>query len=241
MAVHFISDLHLQAEKPGITDIFLRFLGSDQARASEGLYVLGDLFESWIGDDISLAENREVVDAFAALSSAGMALYFMHGNRDFLVGEEFAAATGARILPDPTVINLFGQPTLLMHGDTLCTDDTAYQAFRAQVRDPENQRSFLALPPERRRQIAQGLRSTSQEAQGEKSMNIMDVNGQAVDAVLREHGVRRLIHGHTHRPDRHEWELDGARVQRFVMADWSEARGSVLVCDSGGCSPQPLT
>ena len=240
MAVHFISDLHLQSERPGITDILVRFLASPQARGSEALYVLGDLFEYWIGDDVSLADNREVVSAFAALSEHGVPLYFMHGNRDFLVGREFAGMTGAEILEDPTLVDLYGEPTLLMHGDTLCTDDTAYQAFRDQVRDPENQRGFLALPPDQRRQIASGLRDTSRSAQADKAMDIMDVNEQAVARTMREHGVWRLIHGHTHRPAIHEWEVEGKRAQRIVLADWSESQGSVLVCDEDGCRAQPL-
>lgn len=240
MAVLFISDLHLQPERPGITDILLRFLTSPRARESEALYVLGDLFEYWIGDDVSLADNPEVVAAFATLSEHGVPLYFMHGNRDFLVGPEFAAATGARLLEDPTVVDLYGERTLLMHGDTLCTDDTAYQAFRAQVRDSENQRGFLALPPEQRRQIASGLRDTSRSAQAGKAMEIMDVNELAVDEAMRNNAVRLLIHGHTHRPATHKWQLDGKRARRIVLADWSESEGSVLVCDMNGYSVQPL-
>jgi UDP-2,3-diacylglucosamine hydrolase len=235
----FISDLHLQDELPGITDILLRFL-KDKARRAQALYVLGDLFEYWIGDDASLPANPEIVAAFAALAETGVPLYFMHGNRDFLIGAAFAAATGAHILPDPTVVELFGKRTLLMHGDTLCTDDTAYQAFRSQVRDPENQRSFLSLPIEQRCQIARTLRQTSHTSQSGKNPEIMDVNPQAVEQAMRAHGVRRLIHGHTHRPAIHEWALDGTSVKRIVLSDWSNRKGSVLVCDQTGCCLQSL-
>jgi len=240
LPIHFISDLHLQPDRPGLTDVLLHFLGSEQARGSEGLYVLGDLFEYWIGDDLSIPDNREVIDAFRELSDKGTPVYFMHGNRDFLLGEEFVSETGGRLLPDPSVIDLRGERTLLMHGDTLCTDDTAYQAFRRQVRDPENQKAFLALPPEHRRQIATGLRSTSQSAQSEKSMDIMDVNKKAVNECMQKHGVQRLIHGHTHRPATHRFQLNGEEATRIVLTDWKNDRGGVLECDDHGCVEHPL-
>lgn len=239
MAIHFISDLHLQSARPDMTGILLRYL-ADGAHRAAALYVLGDLFELWIGDDVSLDENREVIDAFATVASAGVELYYLHGNRDFLIGDGFAEATGARILPDPSVIDLHGAPTLVMHGDTLCTDDVRYQAFRAQVRDPENQKRFLALPAAQRRQIATGLRQTSRADQGQKSMDIMDVNSRAVEDAFREHGVSHLIHGHTHRPAIHELALEGRPVRRTVLSDWHDDRGSVLVCDESGCRFEDL-
>lgn len=239
MSVHFISDLHLQPDRPAMTAIFLRYLAG-AARDAESLYILGDLFEYWIGDDASLAENPSVIEALHAVSAAGVALYYMHGNRDFLIGDGFAAATGAQLLPDPTVIDLYGTATLLMHGDTLCTDDTRYQTFRAQIRDPENQKRFLALPVAQRRQIATGLRQASRADQTQKTMEIMDVNALAVEQAMREHGVSRLIHGHTHRPAVHDLEVDDHPARRIVLSDWHDDRGSVLVCDETGCHPQEL-
>lgn len=240
MPINFISDLHLQASRPELTDILLRFLASEEARESKGLYVLGDLFEYWIGDDLSIPDNRDVIAAFRELSEGGTPLYFMHGNRDFLLGEQFAASTAGQLLPDPSIIDLFGEPTLLMHGDTLCTDDVAYQEFREQVRDPENQKAFLALPPDQRRQIATGLRATSQSAQSEKNMEIMDVNDNAVAECMRKHDVRRLIHGHTHRPATHKLQLNGQEATRIVLTDWDESRGGVLKCDNQGCVEHSL-
>lgn len=239
MAVHFISDLHLQDARPGITRILLEYLAGC-ARDADALYVLGDLFEYWMGDDVSIGENREVVDAFAAVGATGVPVFYMHGNRDFLIGEDFAKAAGARILPDPAVIDLLGTRTLLMHGDTLCIDDVKYQAFRVQVRDLENQRRFLALPAEQRRQIAGGLRQTSRSEQAGKSMEIMDVNADAVTEALRTHDVTRLIHGHTHRPAIHHFDVDGHAVQRIVLSDWHQDRGNVLVCDGDGCRLEDL-
>lgn len=240
MATHFISDLHLQHSRPAITDILLRYL-TDWAPDAEALYVLGDLFEFWIGDDVSIGDNETVVQAFAALSGSGTPVYFMHGNRDFLVGEGFARRAGARLLRDPTVIDLYGVPTLLMHGDTLCTDDVAYQTFRAQVRDPDNQRQFLALPAAQRRQIAEALRGGSRTEQAQKAMDIMDVNDGAVREAMLRHDAGRLIHGHTHRPALHSVALPTVTGQRVVLSDWHEARGSVLTCDEDGCRFHDLT
>lgn len=234
MAIHFISDLHLQTSRPAITDILLRYL-EGTAREAEMLYVLGDLFEFWIGDDISVTDNEAVVRAFAALSDGGTQVYFMHGNRDFLVGDSFARQARTGLLQDPTVIDLHGVPTLLMHGDTLCTDDVAYQNLRAQVRDPDNQRQFLALPAAQRYQIANALRGSSRTEQAQKSMDIMDVNDEAVHEAMRQHGVTRLIHGHTHRPAVHQVALDTVTGQRIVLSDWHEESGSVLICDGDGC------
>lgn len=234
--IHFISDLHLQPARPAMSAILLDYLKT-RAPQADALYILGDLFEFWIGDDLSMAEHEAVIEALAALSRGGTPLFFMHGNRDFLVGQGFAERTGARLLPDPTRMELNGVPTLLMHGDTLCTDDTAYQAFRAQVRDPDTQRQFLALPGEQRRQIATALRSDSGKG---KPDEIMDVNGDAVRRTMEEHGVARLIHGHTHRPARHALVLDSGPAQRLVLADWHDDRGSVLVSDAGGLHEETL-
>jgi len=240
MEIHFISDLHLEPSRPGLTDILLRYLNGT-ARQAGALYVLGDFFEFWIGDDISIDDNAAVIDALAALADNGTRVYFMHGNRDFLIGADFARRARARLLDDPTVIDLGGARTLLMHGDTLCTDDEAYQRFRAQVRDPDNQRQFLALPAAQRRQIAQTLRGSSRSEQAGKSMDIMDVNGQAVREAMQRHGATRLIHGHTHRPARHRVDLDNRSAERIVLSDWHDERGSVLICNDSGCRFRDLT
>ncbi len=232
----FISDLHLSASRPGITDLLLRFLQQTAAPA-QSLYILGDLFEFWLGDD-TLDEplNRTVIDALSRLAGAGTSVRFMHGNRDFLVGTGFAAATQAEILADPSVLDLYGVRTLLMHGDTMCTDDRAYQAFRAHVRNPEVQRQFLCLPVAARRQQVGQVRAESDEQKQEKSAEIMDVTPAAVDDALRlAEYPPRLIHGHTHRPARHEHVVDGRRCERWVLADWYEG-GEYLRVDGVGVS-----
>jgi len=230
----FISDLHLAPQRPAATETLFRLL-SETAPAAEGLYVLGDLFDYWIGDD-GLAEpfNRAIADAFSRLAARGVQLYFMHGNRDFLIGEQFARATGVKLLDDRTEVDLYGQRTLLMHGDALCTDDVEYQKLRAVVRDPAWQRTFLAKPIQERIRMALALRSESEQAKQAKDVGIMDVTPATVESVLRAHGYPRLIHGHTHRPARHEHVVDGRLCERFVLADWYE-QGSYLVCDAAGC------
>ena len=229
----FISDLHLDPARAAITDLFLEFLRSTAPRA-EALYILGDLFEAWIGDDAADTAHRPVIEGLRALVASGTPVYLMHGNRDFLMGARFEQMSGARLLPDPSVITLYGQPALLMHGDTLCTDDVDYQQFRARVRDERWQREFLALSPARRAEIAHRLRAASEEYTREKKPEIMDVNPRAVERALREHGVWRLIHGHTHRPAVHTFPLDGRTATRIVLGDWYE-QGSVLHCDAAGC------
>ena len=229
----FISDLHLDPARAAITELFLAFLRTTAPRA-EALYILGDLFEAWIGDDAADAAHRPVIEGLRALSAGGTPVYLMHGNRDFLMGARFEQMSGARLLPDPSVIDLYSQPTLLMHGDTLCTDDVDYQQFRARVRGERWQREFLALPPARRAEIAHRLRVASQEYTRGKKPEIMDVNPQAVERALREHRVLRLIHGHTHRPAVHTLPLDGRTATRIVLGDWYE-QGSVLHCDAAGC------
>ncbi len=219
----FISDLHLHESRPEINGIFLRFL-KEQAREAAALYVLGDLFEYWVGDD-QLDHDplaREVADGFHELAGSGVAVYFMQGNRDFLLGERFAREAGLTILADPTVITLGGQRVLLMHGDTLCTDDVAYQAFRRQARDPKWQAAVLAKPYEERVKFAQSLRMQSDTEKSGKTEEIMDVTPAAVEAAFREHGYPVMIHGHTHRPARHEHLVDGRRCVRWVLQDWYE-------------------
>lgn len=228
----FISDLHLDARRPAITALFLDFLAGLEPRRCTGLYILGDLFEAWIGDDNDDPHDAQVIAALRAAVQRGVPVWIMHGNRDFLLGERFAAASGCTLLPDPSVIDLDGEPTLLMHGDTLCIDDVEYQQFRAMVRDPAWQRQFLARPLAERRAIAANLRETSRQRTGEKAAEIMDVNPQAVLEALRAHGVRRLIHGHTHRPAVHHMDVDGRPAQRIVLGDWY-TQGSVLYAEAG--------
>jgi len=225
----FISDLHLTEERPEATERFIAFL-EDKARTAEALYILGDFFEYWIGDD-DLGEpfNAVVAGLLADLTRHGVPVSLMHGNRDFLIGERFSAATGAKLLQDPVVETIQGEKTLLVHGDTLCTDDLDYQAWRRKARDPAFQADFLAKPlPERRRAVGQ-MREKSKQVVQEKTAEIMDVNDEAVRQALRRHGVRRLIHGHTHRPGRHALEVDGQRCERWVLPDWYGRGGYVEV------------
>ncbi|MBI3771405.1 MAG: UDP-2,3-diacylglucosamine diphosphatase [Gammaproteobacteria bacterium] len=229
MTILFIADIHLGEEHPGISERFIRFI-DDQARHAEALYILGDLFEAWVGDDVITADQQPAISALRELTKSGVPVYVMHGNRDFLLGADFEAATGCQLLSDPTVIDLYGQRTLLMHGDTLCTDDHEYQAFRSQVRDPAWQLQFLNLSAEQRLATARHYRQESQRLSHAKQMEIMDVTPAAVTAVMQHHGVPRLIHGHTHRPALHEIMLDGSRAQRIVLGDWYQ-QDSWLECN----------
>jgi UDP-2,3-diacylglucosamine hydrolase len=233
-ASFFISDLHLAADRPQSTETLLKFLGETAPRA-EHLFILGDLFEYWIGDE-SLDDPMpaRVAAALRELAATGTAVSFMHGNRDFLVGERFAQIASLRLLPDPFAISLYGTDTVLMHGDTLCTDDTGYLQFRKMVRDPAWQSAFLAKPVVERIEIARSVRAESEQAKKSKSMSIMDVSMNTVESVLREHNYPRLIHGHTHRPATHHHVVDGRTCERIVLADWY-GRGSYLECDGNGC------
>ncbi|PIE83710.1 MAG: UDP-2,3-diacylglucosamine diphosphatase [Candidatus Contendobacter odensis] len=239
MATLLISDLHLDAVSPTRTALFLDFLAR-RARDAEALYILGDLFEVWIGDDNHSEPGKTVMAALRTLSQSATALYFLHGNRDFLIGERFAKASGCRLLPESIVIDLYGEPVLLMHGDTLCIDDVAYQAFRARVRNPVWQARVLMLPLVLRRMMAAWLRRKSRQATQKKPVEITDVNSVEVERVMRSHGVHRLIHGHTHRPAIHQWSLDGRIARRAVLGDWQDECGSVLCCDQGGWRLEPF-
>ena len=221
MATLLISDLHLDAARPQITEQFSQLLAID-ARAADALYILGDLFESWIGDDDDAPLAQRVAAELRALHDTGVRVYFMHGNRDFLLGEEYARRAGMVLLTDPTVVDLYGERVLLMHGDTLCTDDSEYQKFRTLVRNPDWQRAFLAKPLAERRAFAAMARGESSRQTALKTAEITDVNLDAVQAALRAHGVRTLIHGHTHRPATHVIDLDGVRAERIVLGDWYE-------------------
>lgn len=239
MSTLFISDLHLSAERPAINALFLEFLRT-RARAAEALYVLGDLFEYWIGDDVALQpEYRPLVTGLRGLTDAGVPVYVMHGNRDFLLGAGFERETGCRLIPDPSVLALAGGNVLLMHGDALCTDDVAYQKFRQMVRNPDWVKMFLGKTIAERVAIVRDYREVSKAATAAKKPEIMDVNQAAVEGALREHGVQHLIHGHTHRPAQHVFQLDGRTVRRTVLGDWYD-QGSVLACDASGCVLESL-
>ena len=228
----FISDLHLDPARPAIAAQFERFL-QDIAPRSEALYILGDLFEYWVGDDgLALPFPARIAESLRPLA-ARVPVRFMHGNRDFMVAQGFADATATRIIADPAVIDLYGRPTLLMHGDTLCTDDKPYQAFRVQVRDPAWQRAALARPIAERLAIAQGMRAESEGANQAKAMDIMDVSRDAVERAFEESGCDVMIHGHTHRPGRHQYRVAGRERVRWVLPDWYE-RGGYLEASPAG-------
>lgn len=228
-----ISDLHLDPERPEHLSALERLLHSEGGRA-ERLYVLGDLFEAWIGDDDDSPFNRRAINAFRGFSETGSGLFFMHGNRDFLLGEGFARDTGGTLLPEGTVAEFNGTRALLMHGDSLCTEDTAYQQFRAMARDPEWQRAMLAKPLAERRALAQGMRMQSQSDNANKAENIMDVTPEEVARVMEEAGVRHLIHGHTHRPAVHDVPLAAGPGKRWVLGDWGPLGWWIVADDDAG-------
>ena len=228
----FVSDLHLDESRPRIVAQFEKFLEA-AAPGADALYILGDLFEYWVGDDgLSLPFPARVAASLKA-ATARLPVHFMHGNRDFMVARRFARETGVALLADPVEIDLYGTPTLLMHGDTLCTDDLAYQAFRAQVRNPAWQQAALARTLPERLAMAQDLRERSEGAKQGKPMSIMDVSAEAVDRAFSGSGARLLIHGHTHRPARHVHRLQGAERIRWVLGDWYD-RGNYLEATPGG-------
>jgi UDP-2,3-diacylglucosamine hydrolase len=232
----FISDLHLQQSHPRTAEAFFRFL-AERASKAEALYLLGDIFEYWAGDDdLATPFHQRIVEALRQLSGSGVAVYWMAGNRDFLVGQEFARAAGLTLLPDPHVAVIGGQAVTLAHGDAQCTDDSNYMAFRAQVRDPAWQRQFLAMPLAQRKAIIAGLREGSRQAHGEKSYEIMDVTADAVAALHETSGADVIIHGHTHRPALHHDPETGRR--RYVLPDWEldaePARGGWIAIDADG-------
>ena len=229
----FVSDLHLAPERPAINRAFSAFLHAEAMQA-RSLYILGDLFDYWIGDDdLDEPFHATIVAELAAVSGSGCSIYLMHGNRDFLLGKRFAATARAELLPDPSVIVQGGTRTLLLHGDTLCIDDPDYQAFRAKVRTESWQRDFNAKPLAERRAMALKLRADSRSSQQAKAAAIMDVATRAVADAFRRHHCQRMIHGHTHRPARHEHLVDGKICERWVLADWYNT-GSFLRCDARG-------
>jgi UDP-2,3-diacylglucosamine hydrolase len=232
MTTLFIADLHLDAERPAITQLFGHFL-DNEARSADALYILGDLFEAWVGDDDPSEAGAMVAQKLHALSASGVPVFFIRGNRDFLLGTGYAARCGMTVLDDPTIIDLYGTPTLLLHGDLLCSDDTAYQQFRAQTRDPHWQAQFLAQPLAARLAFAEQARAASKARYGEllasgQSETITDVTPATVQDWFARFGVTRMIHGHTHRPAIHD---EGHGCSRIVLGDWY-AQGSVLRVDA---------
>jgi len=223
----FISDLHLSIEKPEITRRFLDFL-TNRATKAKAIYILGDLFDTWIGDDDFMPPNNKARQQLKQLTDSGTKVFLQQGNRDFLLGTRFAQDTGVTLLDDYTVIDLYGTPTLLTHGDLLCTDDIPYQAFRVKSHTPEWQRNVLSKPLLLRLLAARWYRLRSYFHKRKKSQDIMDVNQDTVAKVMREYGTLRLIHGHTHRPTLHRFEINGQAAQRFVLAAWTKDSGEVL-------------
>lgn len=230
----FVADLHLADERPLATGRFFRFL-HDEVAGADALYILGDLFEAWVGDDHGEQVATDAAQALLALAEAGTRVYFMHGNRDFMLAERYAARSGMRLLADPARIDLYGVPTLLMHGDTLCTDDHAYQAFRRRVRRPWLLALLARLPLRWRQRLARQARAGSESAKSGKPAAIMDANPDEIMRVMRQAQVRRLIHGHTHRPAQHRHVADGLAFERWVLPDWY-ARWGYVVCDAAGCT-----
>ncbi len=230
----FIGDLHLDSKRPTIRDLCLKFLAS-RARQAEALYILGDLFEVWLGDDDDDPHYHSILEALHQLTTAGVAVSVMPGNRDFLLGADFVKKTGCQLLPDPTVIELYGVPTLLMHGDALCTQDIDYQSFRQKVRNPTWQQQFLAQPLEQRRLLAQQARTYSQTKTQITAEAIMDVTTEAVIDALETHQVYQLIHGHTHRAGVYHLNVKDQPACRWVVGEWQPQKAIILSCTPSGC------
>jgi UDP-2,3-diacylglucosamine hydrolase len=229
----FLSDLHLSPDRPAALRAFHAF-ARGPARDAAAVYMLGDIFDWWVGDDqIRIPFVRDVVASMRGISDSGVALYIGQGNRDFLVGERLAKAAGATLLPEFVLLDLYGVRTLLCHGDQLCTDDVEYQAYRARMRDPQVQARLLRLPYFVRRLIAAWLRSKSRNTKALKAESIMDVAIPTVEQTFRDHGAARMIHGHTHRPARHEHQVDGTTRERLVLADWEEDGRYLEASDAG--------
>jgi len=239
MSTLFISDLHLEAERPDISKQFIEFLENDACDADD-LYILGDLFEAWVGDDDPNTHYFTIKRALRKLTDSGIPVYFMHGNRDFMIGKKFANETGVRILKDPHKVQMYGQKILLSHGDALCTDDVQYQKIRKMTRDPQWQATMLAKPLKDRLRMAEEARRQSLEQKLNLSMDIMDVNKDAVIQVIRKFGVDILLHGHTHRPAIHKIEFGRRRAQRIVLGDWY-SQGSVVRWDTRGPMLEVMT
>jgi UDP-2,3-diacylglucosamine hydrolase len=238
--IFFISDLHLSPRSPGATRLFLSFLAG-RARQAEALYILGDLFEVWVGDDIDDPYAAQITAALRAASDAGLKICFMHGNRDFAIGEQFTSAAGMSLLPDPYLLVLPEWSFVLSHGDALCIDDHAYMAYRAKVRDPEWQRKMRAKPRFLRSLLGRYIRWRSARRKRSENHIYADLNGAATDDFLREHGYATFIHGHTHRPEKHDHIVDGIHVERWVLSDWHEERAEALLWDGDALRREAIT
>ncbi|EKD54087.1 MAG: UDP-2,3-diacylglucosamine hydrolase [uncultured bacterium] len=232
MADIFISDLHLEEARPGIAKLFLQFL-AEHASTENSLYILGDFFESWIGDDDHTSFNQLIINALKNAASQGLTLYFMHGNRDFLIGKKFLKQTKCQLLPDKYVVNLAGTLTLLLHGDTLCTEDLSYLKFRKKSRNWLLQKIFLLQSLKKRKLVAERYRRASKQYTSTATDKIMDVTQKEVERLMLKYEVQHMIHGHTHRPFVHQFKLNGIDATRTVLAPWHE-RGSALICHSNG-------
>jgi len=232
MATLFISDLHLDPVRPDVAQAFFHFM-ENEAPQAEALYILGDFFEAWIGDDLQHPFVDSVKQSLRALTDKGVPTYLMHGNRDFLIGEQFCTETGCQLLEDPTLLELYDRKVLLMHGDTLCTKDVDYLAFRSVVRNPVWQKDFLSKSLQERLAIAENIRAASKSKTSELQYEIMDVTQSEVEKVMSEQGVQLLIHGHTHRPAVHKLEVNGKTAERVVLGDW-HAVGWKLIFDGAG-------
>jgi UDP-2,3-diacylglucosamine hydrolase len=229
----FISDLHLSLEKPEITRRFLNFL-KHRATKAQSVYILGDLFDTWVGDDDFMPPTNKIRQQLKRLTDSGVSVFLQQGNRDFLLGERFAQDTGVTLLDDYAVIDLYGTPTLITHGDLLCTDDLPYQAFRIKSHTPEWQHNVLSKPLLLRLLAARWYRLRSYFHKRKKSNDIMDVNQDTVISVMQKYATLRLIHGHTHRPNLHQFEIGGQAAQRFVLAQWSKNEGKILCWNKDG-------
>ncbi len=234
MKTLFISDLHLEADRPDIGKQFVAFL-EGEARDADTLYILGDLFEFWVGDDDPNEHYAAMKSAMRALVDSGVPVFFMHGNRDFMIGVDFAHETGVQILPDPHPVELHGTSVLLSHGDAMCTDDVEYQQIRAMTRNPEWQAMMLTKSLAERLAFAAHARTESQSKNESSNGEIVDVNQDEVVKMIAEHGVEVLLHGHTHRPAVHDVDLGDRKAKRIVLGDWYE-QGSVLRWDENGYS-----
>ncbi|GAB2664862.1 UDP-2,3-diacylglucosamine diphosphatase [Vibrio panuliri] len=234
MTTLFISDLHLSADTPDINACFERFM-REEAIHADALYVLGDLFDFWIGDDDNSEFAKRVRAEFKRLTDSGVPCFFTKGNRDFLVGKRFAKQTGMVLLGDETVIDLYGRKAVILHGDTLCTDDHQYLAFRAKVNQPWLQWLFNRLPMAAKRPIVRKVQSDARDTKKDKSFDIMDVTQSEVEKVLLQHHADLMIHGHTHRPNVHTFAVDGQEMTRIVLGDWYE-QGSILCCNANNFS-----
>ncbi|CAA0124991.1 UDP-2,3-diacylglucosamine hydrolase [BD1-7 clade bacterium] len=235
MTLRFISDLHLDESRPDLAQGFFDYL-EKLPTDTEALYILGDFFEAWVGDDDDLPFHLNVKQRLKALTEKGIALYFMHGNRDFMIGEQFAEETGGKLLEEGSIIKHSNQQYLLMHGDSLCIDDEEYQAFRAQIRNPATIQLLMSQSLDERRALAKSLRENSQSQNSNKAEDIMDVNQHEVERIMQENAVSLLIHGHTHRPAIHEFVLNDSTAKRVVLGDWHDTGWEVTVTDDNEIS-----